>query len=148
MSGASWELQTAVVGALKTDAALKAAMGITGGDDATVLDHVPPNQRMPYVEFEDGDTAEWDAGESEGGMEYGHEHRFRLFCWSDYEGKKQAKAMIAAIEARLRDTTNLDLTAGSHRLINIRHRFSYVLRDPDLQAYYGVIEFRAVTEEI
>jgi hypothetical protein len=148
MTDAGWSLQAAIVTALKADAALKVAMEIASGD-ATVLDYVPENQAMPYVEYEDGESREWDAGEGPGGtMEYGGEHTFRLYCWSSYEGKKQAKAMIRAIDLRLRDATNLDLSGGGHGMINIRKRWSYVLRDPDQQAYYGVIEFRAVTEEL
>lgn len=147
MISSGWALQVAVVSALGPLAALKTAMGVVSGN-ATVLDHVPENQAMPYVEYEDGDSAEWDTGAGDGGMEYGHEHRFRLFCWSDYEGKKQAKEMLAAIETRLRDATNLDLSASGHRVVNIRMMFSYVLRDAERQAYYGVIQFRAVTEEV
>lgn len=143
---ASWALQVAVVAALEADTPLKTAMGISSGN-ATILDHVPENQPMPYVEYEDGNAAEWDTGADDGGMEYGHEHRFRLYCWSQYEGKSQAKAMLGAIETRLRDATNLNLTANGHRLVNIRSLFSYTLRDAERQAYYGVIEFRAVTEE-
>jgi hypothetical protein len=146
VNSASWALQKAVVSALKSDADLKAAMGVSAGD-APVVDHVPENRDMPYVEFEDGESAEWDTGADDGGMEYGSEHRFRLYAWSDYEGKKQAKAMIAAMETRLRDATNLDLSADGHRVVNIRVMFSYVLRDAERQAYYGVIQFRAVTEE-
>lgn len=142
---AGWALQVAVVTALAADADLATAMGGT----ATVLDHVPENQAMPYVEYEDNDSSEWDTGEEEdGSMGYGAEHTIRLFCWSSYEGKKQAKAMLDAINRRIRDADDLNLTINGHRLINIRRMFSYVLRDPDLQAYYGVIQFRAVTEEI
>lgn len=140
---ASWQLQVAVVTALKSNAALKSAMGISSGN-ATVLDHVPENQPMPYVEYEDNDTAEWDTGANDSGMAYGHEHTFRLYCWSSYEGKKQAKAMITAIAEALRDAA---LSVTNQTLVNIRHQFSYVLRDGDRQAYYGVIQFRAVTEE-
>lgn len=145
MSSAAWALQKAVVAVLKVDAVLKAAMGISAGD-APILDHVAEDRAMPYVELEDNDAREWDAGSSEAGIEYGHEITFRLFCWSDYEGTKQAKAMCRAIELRLRDAA-LDLTGDGHRLINLRHQFSYVLRDPELQAFYGTIQFRAITEE-
>lgn len=148
MTDAGWALQVAVISALKADAALKTAMGVSSGD-APVLDHVPENTPMPYGEYEDVDNAQWDTGRAaDGEMDYGSEHTFRLYFWSDYEGKKKAKAMIDAANRRLRDADDLDLTANGHRLINIRRTFSYVLRDAERQAYYGVIQFRAVTEEV
>lgn len=143
---ASWALQAAVVGFLKNLSTLKAAMG-SGSAAARVLDHVPEDQPMPYVEYEDGQAAEWDAGASDGGMEYGEEHTFRLYAWSDYEGKKQAKAMLSAMSKGLRDAERT-LELDGHRLINIRPQFSYVLRDAEGQAYYGVLQMRAVTEEM
>lgn len=146
MSDPAWELQKAIVARLTADAGLIAAQGLSG--TARVLDHVPEGQAMPYVELEDGEAAEWDTGREEGGsMGYGKEHRLRFFQWSDYEGKKQAKAMNRAIEESLRDCEAALIIPG-HKVINVRPRFSYVLRDPDLQAYYGVVEIRAVTEEI
>lgn len=145
MSGAAWALQKAIVAALEGNAALKAAMGIASGD-APILDHVPENQPMPYVELEDNDGRAWDAGASAGGMEYGDELTIRLYSWSSYEGTKQAKAMNDAIKRALRDQS-FDLTADGHRLINLRVQFSYVLKDADLQANYGVLQLRAVTEE-
>ena len=146
MTDPAWELQKAIVARLKADANLIAAQGLTG--EAMVLDHVPEGQAMPYTELEDGEAAEWDTGREEGGsMGYGMEHRLRFFQWSDYEGKKQAKACNRAIVESLRDCEN-SLNLDGHKVINMRVRLSYVLRDPDLQAYYGVVEIRAVTEEI
>ncbi len=146
MTSASWELQKWIVGRLGADAALKAAMGITSGN-ATVLDHVPENQPMPYVEYEDGNGLEWDAGKTDGAMEYGTEHTVSLFTWSSYEGKKQAKAMNDAIIRNLRDA-EAEATLDGHRVVNLRAQFSYVLRDGEEQAYYGVVGIRAVTEEV
>lgn len=144
MSAAPWELQKAIVAALRADAALATAMGGT----AVVLDFVPENQPMPYVEFEEEEAREDDTGrDADGAMTYGTVHLIRLFSWSAYEGRKQAKEMNDAVAKRLRDAEG-SLAITGHRLINMRVRYSYVLRDRDLQAYYGIVSIRAVTEEI
>ena len=141
MSDPAFELQTAMRVAILADAPLKALMG----DPVALYDHVPENAAMPYIQHDEPGTSEWDVTPTETDDGYGHEHTIMLHVWSSYEGKKEVGAILYRLEVLFRDWS---ATLTGHRLIHIRYQFSDRLRDPDGQAYHGVIQFRAVTEEI
>lgn len=141
MSDPAWELQKAIFATLGADADLATAMGGT----VTIYDYAPERAPMPYVVIDEPGTSEWDVTPTETDDGFGKEHTVMLHCWSSYEGKKEVNAMLRAIEMALRDYAP---TLTDHRLVNIRYQFSDRLRDPDGQAFHGVIQFRAVTEEI
>jgi hypothetical protein len=142
----AWELQKAMVAVLRGDTGAEpfTLKSILGGNP-TVLDHVPEDQAMPYLEFVDASMNDWDVTPTEEDEGYGKEHRIQWSVWSEYEGKRQAGNAIRRVEELFRDWAP---ALTGHRLINIRMLFSDVVRDPDGQAYQGVIQFRAVTEEL
>jgi Protein of unknown function (DUF3168) len=141
MSDPAWEVQKAIKTLLEADADLATAMGGT----VAFYDHVPERAAMPYLVFDEPQSGEWDVTPTETDEGFGKEHNVQLHTWSAYEGKKQTNEMLRAIEVAMRDPA---LSLTGHRLINIRFQFSDRLRDPDGQAYHGIIQFRVVTEEI
>lgn len=140
MSDPAFELQKAARAAIVSDLELKALMG----NPVTIYDHVPENAAMPYIAHDEPGTAEWDVTPTEASDGYGHEHTLMFHVWSAYEGKKQVGAILYRLEQIFRDWSP---SLTGHRLANIRYQFSDRLRDPDGQAWHGVIQFRAVTEE-
>lgn len=142
MTSAAWELQKAIKTALEADADLATAMG----GSVSFFDYVPEREAMPYLEFDPSTNSEWDVTPYDSSDGYGKEHQIMLHSWSSYEGHKETEAILDAIERALRDEVFMPTLTG-HRLVNIRHQFSDRLPDPDRQAYHGVIQFRAVTEE-
>ena len=141
MSDPGFELQKAMRAAIISDATLKALMG----DPVALYDLVPENAAMPYIAHDEPGTAEWDVTPTETDDGYGHEHTIMMHVWSSYEGRKEVGAILYRLEQIFRDWS---VSLTGHRLVNIRYQFSDRLRDPDGQAYHGVIQFRAVTEEI
>lgn len=140
MSDPSFELQSAAKLAIRGSAALKALMG----DPVPFYDMVPERAAMPYIQHDEPTTSEWDVTPTESDPGKGHEHDLMFHVWSNYEGKKQLGAILWELEKLFRDWAP---TLTGHRLINIRFQFADRLRDPDEQAWHGVIQFRAVTEE-
>lgn len=141
MSDPGFELQKAMRIAILGDATLKAMVS----DPVRLFDHVPENAAMPYIQHDEPGTAEWDVTPTETDAGFGHEHQLMLHVWSSYEGKKEIGAILYRLEQLFRSWST---SLTGHRLVNIRYQFSDRLRDPDGQAYHGVIQFRAVTEEI
>lgn len=142
----AWELQKAMVAVIRTDTGgqpftLKTILG----GDPLVLDHVAEDQALPYVQYASGSMSDWDVTPTEADEGYGKEHRVQLSVWSDYEGKRQAGNAIRRLEELFRDWAP---ALTGHRLINIRMLFADVVRDPDGQAFQGVIQFRVITEEL
>lgn len=141
MSDPAFELQKAMRAAILSDVTLRTLVS----DPVRLYDHVPENAPMPYIQHDEPGTAEWDVTPTETDEGYGHEHNIMLHVWSAYEGKQEINAILYRLEQIFRDW-RASLTG--HRLVHIRYQFSDRLRDPDGQAYHGVIQFRAVTEEI
>lgn len=142
MTSPQWELQKAVVAKLEGDATLVALL--VGGSQ-TILDNVPENQAMPYIEYGEHRSLEWDKTPTELSAGYGKEHTISLHVWSGYEGKKQCAAIQARIDELLRDTS---LALTGHTLATIRPLSADAFTDPDGQARHGISLFRATTEEI
>jgi len=140
MSDPSFELQCAMRDAAVADAALQALMG----GAVAFYDHTPERAEMPYIVGDEPQSAEWDVTPTETDDGFGKEHRIMLHVWSAYEGRKEVSAILRRLEEIYRDFAP---ALTGHRLINIRFQMSDRLRDPDGQAYHGVIQFRAVTEE-
>ena len=130
-----WALQKGLYQALIADPALVALLGA-----ARIYDDAPQNAQFPYVTFSQSLARDWSTG-----TETGFEHTVTLHIWSRARGKKQAFEVLAAMRALLHDQ---NLTLEDHHLVNMRHEFSQVRRDPDGQTYHGIARFRAVTEPI
>lgn len=141
MSDPAFEMQKAIRAALIADASLATIMG----GAVRFYDVPPPDALMPYLTIDTSAAAEWDVTPTESDDGHGHEITILIHSWSAYEGMKETGQMIRRVEEIVRDLAP-ELTA--HRLVNIRFQFSDRLRDPDGQALHGVIQFRAVTEEL
>lgn len=135
MPSASFALQSAVFAALAADAPLAALLG-----DARIYDDVPPRPAYPYLTFGQSSERDWSTG-----TDPGTEHVLTLHVWSKAAGRKEAQAIATAAEAALHDRT---LTLAGHRLVNLRHEYSEVRREPDGETMHGIIRFRAVTEPL
>lgn len=144
MSDPAFELQAAMRATILGDDAPGGLQELMG-DPVALYDHVPENAAMPYIQHDEPGTSEWDVTPTETDDGYGHEHTIMLHVWSSYEGKKEVGAILYRLEVLFRDWSP---SLTGHRLVHIRYQFSDRLRDPDGQAYHGVIQFRAVTEEI
>jgi Protein of unknown function (DUF3168) len=135
MANPGWDLQKAAYAALAGDASLTGLIG-----SGAVYDHVPQQAAFPYVVIGEARVADWSTG-----TEPGSEQLLTLHVWSRYEGKREAYAIADSIRSRLDEAA---LTLEDNRLINLRHQFSDLRRDPDGETYHGVLRFRAVTEPL
>jgi hypothetical protein len=135
MVNPGWDLQKAAYAALAADASLTALVG-----SGAIHDHAPQNAGFPFVVIDQVRVNDWSTG-----TERGSEHLLMLHVWSRYEGKREAYEIADAIRAVLDEA---ELALDSNRLINLRHQFSDLKRDPDGETYHGVLRFRAVTEPL
>jgi hypothetical protein len=133
MASAGWDLQKAVYAALAADASLSALLG-----GAAIYDAPPQNTAFPYVVIDQTQIRDWSTG-----TEQGAEHMLMLHVWSRYAGKREAHEIADAIRAALDGAL---LSLEDHRLVNLRHQYSELKRDPDGETQHGVLRFRAVTE--
>lgn len=141
MSDPSFELQKAMRAAILADATLKSLVSAP----VRLYDFVPENAPMPYIVHDEPTSSEWDVTPTETDGGFGHEHAIMLHVWSAYEGRKEVSAILSRLEVLFREW---EPSLTGHRLVNIRFQSSDRLRDPDGQAFHGVLQFRAVTEEI
>jgi len=134
MSGASWELQKAVFAALGADAGVTALIG----DPARIYDDAPAGAALPYVAIGEDIETDWSTA-----TEAGSEHALTIHIWSRAGGRKEAKAILAAIRDALHDAAP---ALDDHAVVNLRFQFAHVLREPDGETWHGIARFRAVTE--
>ena len=138
---ASWELQKAINALLTADATLATLLGGT----VRLYDAVPENAELPYIEFGGAGILEWGTDPADDRSGDGEEHTLTFHVWSSYEGKKEVSLVQRRMHELLHDKTSLDL--DGHTLVNLRFLMSDTVRDPDGQAFHGISQFRAVTEE-
>ncbi len=128
-------LQKALIACLRDDGAIKALLG----EPARIWDQPPEGPGFPHLRI----------GRSEsrpvGADGCGIEHSLTLSCVSRFAGTEEARAVCAAVRARLHDAT---LEIDGVRTVSLRVTFVDVFRTPDLRRTYAVIRLRAVTEEI
>lgn len=134
MTSAGFEVQKAVHSALVADAEVVSAVG--GG---RIYDDVPRGAAYPYVTFGQTTERDWSTG-----SEDGSEHTLTLHVWSRMPGRQEAQSIVAAMRGALHDAP-LSL-AGGHRLVNLRHEYSDIVRDSEGETYHGIVRYRAVTE--
>lgn len=134
MSVSAWPLQQAVFAALSADAGVKTVVG----DPARVFDKPPGDATLPYVLIGDGTEEDWGTA-----TDNGAEHQLTIHVWSRAGGRKEARAILAAIYNVLNDTT---LTLSGFHLVNLRFVLSQVLVEVDALTYHGIARYRAVTE--
>lgn len=128
-------LQKALIAWLKDDAGLQALLG----QPAHIWDEPPAKPGFPHLRV---GVSQSRAVAAEG---CGIEHALTLNCVSRFGGGEEARAICAAVRARLEGAT---LQADGVRTISLRVTFADVFRSGDLRRTYGVIRVRAVTEDI
>ena len=129
-------LQRALLDHLRADPSLGALLG----DPPRVHDEPPKDRIYPLVMFGRAETRPWGGLDGEG-----IEHALTLTCLSRFDGTEEAKAIIAALRARLH---NAELTLDGHRLVNLRVTYCDVFRGADSRLIQGVARVRAVTEPL
>jgi hypothetical protein len=135
MPSAAWALQTAIFAKLTGNAAVTALLG-----GQRLYDDVPVRAEFPYITFGQSTERDWSTG-----TDAGNEHLVTLHIWSRARGRKEADDVIEAARSALHDQS---LTLIGHQLINLRHDFSDVRRDPDGETFHGITRYRAVTEAV
>lgn len=142
MADPALELQKSIRGVLVADSTLASLMG----GAVKFFDYVPERESLPYIEYREGSTAEWDVDETGSATGFGREHTLTINVWSGYEGVKELRGILRRVYDLLQNNTSLSLV--DHNLVNLRFMFDDVVREPDGQSYHGISQFRAITEEI
>lgn len=132
---AGWPLQQALYGALIADAELTDLLG-----GAHVYDSVPDEAPFPFVVLGDWHTHDWGTATEEG-----EEHEVTLHAWSRARGRKETRAILAALQAALHDA---GFALAGHHLVNLRVTGTSLAVDPNREAWRGTLRLRAVTEPI
>lgn len=122
-----WPLQMALFDRLSNDAALMAK--ITGVHDTTA----PTNAEMPYITLGDDTVNDYSSKTF-----FGEEITHTLHCWSDYEGKKEAKEILDLMLQAL-SKEPLTLTPG-FTLEGLTRDYMEVLEQGDYS--HGVLRLR------
>ena len=135
MSDHESALQKALIGWLKDDPALQALLG----EPARIWDQPPLSPTYPNLRVGRSQSRPVAA---EG---CGIEHTLTLHCVSRFAGTEEARAICAAVRARIEGAV---LEVDGVRTISLRTTFVDVFRSADLRRTYGVIRVRAVTEDI
>ena len=131
-----FELQTAVVTALKASAAVQALLGA----DARVYDDHPVDiPVMPYVTVGEFVTAPFDTKTS-----IGREATVSLHVWSSYRGRKEAEQVLKAIYDVLHRQT---LTVSGYSFILGQFIGSESFIDADGITRHGVCRFRFTLDQ-
>ena len=128
-------LQTAIIAHLKDDPVLKVLLG----DPARIWDEPPQTPGYPNLRI---GRSQSRLVAAEG---CGVEHALTLHCVSRFAGTEEARAICAAVRARIEGAV---IEADGVRTVSLRTTFVDVFRSQDLRRTYGVIRVRAVTEDI
>lgn len=135
MSDHESALQAMLIARMASDETLQALLG----DPARIWDEPPANPAWPHLLIGRSESREVAA---EG---CGVEHVLSLNCVSRFGGSEEAKAICAAVRARLNEAA---LSGHGVRTVSLRVTFSDVFRSGDLRRTYGVMRVRAVTEDL
>ena len=129
-------LHRALLDHLRADPGLVALLG----DPPRIHDAPPAQPVWPMVVFGRAETRPWGGLDGEG-----LEHALTLTCLSRFDGAEEAKAVVAALRARLHAAA---LTLDGWRLVNLRVTYGDVFRAADARTILGVLRLRAVTEPV
>ena len=128
-------LVKALIEHLRDDGALQALLG----DPVRVWDQPPEAAAFPHLLIGKGESRGLKA---DGG---GVEHRLTLTCASRFAGMEEARAVAAAVRARVADAP---LEADGVKAVSLGVTFTDVFRSADLKRAWAVMRLRAVTEEV
>jgi hypothetical protein len=130
---AAAELQKGLFAALAADAALLVQLG-----GPNVFDHPPDHAPFPCITFGRTSVYDWSTA-----TEAGSEHFVTLNVWSKATGRKEALAVIDAVQACLLSAPPL---LESHHLVNLTLENVEVIHDEALALHHGSLRLRAVIE--
>ena len=128
-------LQKGLIARLKADETLQALLG----EPARIWDEPPAQPGFPHLRI--GPSQSWPVRAEDCGIE----HQLTLHCASRFAGTEEARAICAAVRARLEGA---GIEVDGIRTISLRVTFTDIFRSADLRRTYGVIRVRAVTEDI
>jgi hypothetical protein len=128
-------LQKALIAHLRADPALQAVLGSPARISETA---VGPTE-LPHLLI--GRSESRDVRADGGGVE----HALTLTAVSRFRGSEEAKAVLAAVRARLSDAV---VEADGVRTVGLRVAFADVFPASDGHRTFAVLRVRAVTEEI
>ncbi len=131
ISDQGWALQKAVHGAISADAGLAALLG----DPPRIYDVAPRRPVFPFATY-----GQWRAT-AYAGIAGGLEHDIRIRVFSRYEGRRETRAIMAALHDALQDA---ELAPDGRTLVSLRFVFSDVFLRGDGATWSGVMRFRAV----
>lgn len=131
MSDPSLALQEAIGQAL---AAALAGPPVSG----RIFDRAPPGATFPYVTL-----GAVQALNDEADCVDGMESFTDIHVWSEEVGYDQTKRIADLIRSTLH---HADLTLTDHALVEMTHRQTRYMRDPDGLTSHAVVEIRALTE--
>lgn len=134
----SFNLQGAVIAALKADAGVSAIVGNRVYDLVGRNPDGSPNVPFPYIAFGDGQMLPELAECTDAATNY-----VTLHLWSRAVGFPEVKRLGAAVIKALHDTT---LTLASGSLQSLLLNSSHYLRDPDGLTSHAVLTFEALTD--
>ena len=135
MSDPAAALQTAIIAALRADAAVAALVG------ARIFDRVPPPEAAPYPYIVLADVQILDDGTD---CRDQAESFTDLHCYSDKVGAMEVKRIAAAVRDVLHEQT-LDL--DGHAMIDMRVRQTRYPRGDGVLSH-AVLELRTLTEAV
>ncbi|MEO1015283.1 MAG: DUF3168 domain-containing protein [Pseudomonadota bacterium] len=126
-----WALQKAVHAAIGENDGVKALLG----DPPRIYDIAPRRPVFPFATY-----GEWRAS-AYGGLPGGLEHDIRIRVFSRYEGRRESREIMAALQDALEGAP---LAPEGRALVSMRFVFSDVFLRADGATWGGVIRFRAV----
>jgi len=133
MIDSALELQVAIVGALKADAALAAIVG------TRIYDAVPPSATFPYVSLGQPQILPDKADCIDGSIV-----TYTIHGWSSDLGRSvEIKRIGAAIGAALDEN---ELTLTGHRVVIAQHEQTNYIDDPDGITKHATVTLRFSTE--
>jgi hypothetical protein len=128
------EFVTALIGALKADATVQAALGA----DPRVFDDFPAGAAFPYAVVQAGETRPADSADISA-----LEHDVTIEVSSRHGGKREALDVLAALRGAF---DGADLAISGRHLVLLRVLSAQATR-ADAQTMRGTIRLRAITEE-
>lgn len=130
MADPTLPLQAALVAALKGDAGVSALVG------ARVYDRAPENAAFPFVSLGPERAEPFDAQGTDG-----REIVWQIDCWSESAGRVEARAIMAAVAARLHEGA---LTVSGFAFVMGVLLSQRTLAEPDGARTHGVMTFRFI----
>lgn len=129
----NWSLQRGVYEALTAD---RSVTGLLGG--AKIFDSAPQAASYPYLTVGESTDPDWSTGSPESAQ-----HILTLHVWSRGGGEKETHDIIEAIRTALK---NGPVAVNDDQQVELHHEFSGARRDPNDEAYHGIVRYRAVTD--